>query len=409
MILYYRVILLGLASFDVAKTNIAKKFTYDVQMATAKRLEHFGETVFATWSRLATEHNAINLGQGFPDFDAPDFVKEAAIKAIRDGENQYSRSAGHPLLVEAIADTFELPTNAMEEVTVTCGSTETIAAVILGLVNPGDEVIVIEPFYDSYLACLSMAGAVPKIVTLHAPEFTLIEAELREAFSDKTKMIIVNSPHNPTGRVFNKSELELIAELATKHDAIVLSDEVYNKLVLTGTHIPIATLPGMKERTITLRSLGKVFSVTGWKIGWSIAPQKFTEAIRCAHQFMTFCPATPLQVAAATALRAPESYFTEYTAQYTERRDLLVDGLRSVGFNVHSPQGTYFVLADHTPFGFSDDVSFCHHLVTSCGVVGIPPTAFYKQSTDGKGLVRFAFCKGVETLKKAVERLQGLC
>ena len=377
-------------------------------MVTSKRLERFGETVFATWSRIAAENKAINLGQGFPDFDAPEFVKEAAVEAIRAGENQYSRSAGHPLLVHAIADTFELQVDPMEEVTVTCGSTEAISNAILGIVNPGDEVIVIEPFYDSYIACLSMAGAIPKIVTLRAPDFTLDESELRNAFSDKTKMIIVNSPHNPTGRVFSHQELAMIAELAIKHDAIVLSDEVYDKLVLTGSHIPIATLPQMRERTITLRSLGKVFSVTGWKIGWSVAPPKFTMAIRSAHQFTTFCAATPLQVAAATALRAPDSYFESYREEYRQRRDVLVDGLRAVGFNVHSPEGTYFVLADHTPFGFSDDVSFCHHLAKECRVVGIPPTAFYSQSNDGQGLVRFAFCKGLETLKTAVERLHSL-
>jgi aspartate/methionine/tyrosine aminotransferase len=377
-------------------------------MVISKRLEAFGESVFATWSRIALQNDAINLGQGFPDFEAPDFVKDAAIQAIRDGENQYSRSAGHPLLVQAIADTFEFNVDPMEEVTVTCGSTEAISNVILGIVNPGDEVIVIEPFYDSYLACLSMAGAIPKVVTLRAPEFTLDENELRAAFCDKTKMIIVNTPHNPTGRVFTKKELSLIAELAIKHDVIVLSDEVYDKLVLTGTHIPIATLPHMRERTITLRSLGKVFSVTGWKIGWSVAPPKFTAAIRNAHQFTTFCAATPLQVAAATALRAPESYYNSYIEEYRARRDVLVDGLRAVGFNVTSPEGTYFVLADHTPFGFSDDVSFCHHLVKECKVVGIPPSAFYCQSDDWQGLIRFAFCKGLETLKTAVERLKAL-
>ena len=377
-------------------------------MATAKRLDKFGETVFATWSRLAVEHDAINLGQGFPDFDAPEFVKEAAIKAIRDGENQYSRSAGHPLLVEAIAETFEIPVDPMDEITVTCGSTETIAAAILGLINPGDEVIVIEPFYDSYLACLSMAGAIPKIVTLHAPDFTFDESELKAAFNDNTKMIIINTPHNPTGRVFSRDELKLIATLAIQHDVIVLSDEVYDKLVLTGEHLPIATLPNMREHTITLRSLGKVFSVTGWKIGWSIAPTHLTTPIRNAHQFLTFCASTPLQVAAASALRAPNDYFSTYTTEYRERRDTLVDGLQSVGFNVKSPEGTYFVLADHTPFGFDDDIAFCHHLVNTCGVVGIPPSAFYTQSTQGKGLVRFAFCKGLETLNTAVERLQGL-
>lgn len=377
-------------------------------MATAKRLEQFGETVFATWSRLAIEHEAINLGQGFPDFEAPDFVKEAAVKAICDNENQYSRSAGHPKLVEAIADTFELPFNPFDEVTVTCGSTEAIAAAILGLINPGDEVIVIEPFYDSYLACLSMAGAIPKVVTLHTPDFTLNEDELRGAFNDQTKMIIVNSPNNPTGRVFSLEELGLIAQLAIRHDAIVLSDEVYDKLVLTGEHIPIATLPEMRDRTITLRSLGKVFSVTGWKIGWAVAHPKYTNAIRTTHQFLTFCAATPLQVAAATALRAPEDYFSTYTAQYRERRDLLVDGLLAVGFKVKRPEGTYFVLADHTPFGLDDDIAFCHHLVKTCGVVGIPPTSFYSKSNEGCGLVRFAFCKGLETLNNAVQRLKGL-
>jgi aspartate/methionine/tyrosine aminotransferase len=377
-------------------------------MVTSKRLEVFGESVFATWSRIAIENDAINLGQGYPDFDAPEFVKEAAIKAIRDGENQYSRPAGHPLLVQAVADTFELPVDPINEVTVSCGSTELISNVILGLINEGDEVLVIEPFYDSYTACLAMVGASVKMVTLHVPNFTLDEVELRAAFSDKTKMIIINTPHNPTGRVFTKEELSLIAELAIKHDAIVLSDEVYDKLVLTGEHIPIATLPRMQQRTITLRSLGKVFSVTGWKIGWAVAPADLTEGIRCAHQFTTFCAATPLQVAAATALRAPESYYNSYTEEYRQRRDLLVDGLLAVGFNVRSPQGTYFVLADHTPFGFKDDIAFCHHLVKECKVVGIPPSAFYSKSNDGQRLVRFAFCKGLETLKTAVERLQAL-
>ena len=377
-------------------------------MATATRLEHFGESVFATWSRLAVEHDAINLGQGFPDFEAPAFVKEAAIQAIQDNENQYARSDGHPKLVEAIADTFELQIDPFEEVTVTCGSTETIAATILGLINPGDEVIVIEPFYDSYLACLSMAGAIPKIVTLHAPEFTFNEDELQSAFNKNTKMIVINTPHNPTGRVFSRKELAFIAELAIQYDAIVLSDEVYDKLVLTGEHVPIATLPKMQERTITLRSLGKVFSVTGWKIGWSVAPPELSNAIRNAHQFLTFCAATPLQVAAATCLRAPEDYFGTYTNEYRERRDLLVSGLQNVGFKVTSPQGTYFILADHTPFGFEDDLAFCMHLVKTCGVVGIPPSAFYSKSNEGMGLVRFAFCKGIETLNTAVERLKGL-
>ncbi len=372
------------------------------------RLAPFGETVFATWSRLAIEHDAINLGQGFPDFDAPDFVKEAAVEAIRSGHNQYSRSAGLPAFVEAVGETFEIPIDPMEEVTVTCGSTEAIAAAILGLVEPGDEVIVIEPFYDSYLACLSMAGAVPRIVTLHAPDFTLDEAELRAAFSSRTAMVIVNTPHNPSGRVFTQEELILIGQLAIEHDALVLSDEVYDKLVLDGCHVPMTTLPGMRERTITLRSLGKVFSVTGWKIGWAVAPPPLSKAIRSAHQFLSFCAATPLQAAAAVALRAPQAYFHEYVREYRQRRDVLVSGLEEVGFDVRLPQGTYFVLAGHGNFGFGDDVSFCEYLVRTCRVAAIPPSAFYAQSREGRNLVRFAFCKELRTLHEAVDRLRGL-
>ncbi|MDP6600707.1 MAG: aminotransferase class I/II-fold pyridoxal phosphate-dependent enzyme [Phycisphaerales bacterium] len=375
---------------------------------TAMRLAPFGETVFATWSRLAIEHDAINLGQGFPDFDAPDFVKEAAVEAIRSGHNQYARSAGLPALAEAVGATFEIPIDPMEEVTVTCGSTEAIAAAILGLVEPGDEVIVIEPFYDSYLACLSMAGAVPRIVTLHAPDFTFDEAELRSAFSSRTAMVIINTPHNPSGRVFTAEELTMIAQLAIEHDAVVLSDEVYDKLVLDGQHIPMVTLSGMRDRTVTLRSLGKVFSVTGWKIGWAVAAPPLSRAIRSAHQFLSFCAATPLQAAAAVALQAPGAYFEEYVREYRQRRDILVAGLEEVGFAVRPPQGTYFVLAGHANFGFGDDVAFCEHLVRSCKVAAIPPSAFYAHSEEGRKLVRLAFCKEVGTLQEAVDRLRGL-
>lgn len=377
-----------------------------------QRLAPFGETVFATWSRLAVEHDAINLGQGFPDFPAPDFVKEAAIAAIRDDENQYARSAGHPSLVTAVAESWQRETgiaiDPMEEVTVTCGSTEAIAAAILGLIEPGDEVVIFEPFYDSYLACISMAGGTPRIVTLHTPDFTFDEAELAAAFSDRTAMVIVNTPHNPTGRVFTRDELQAIADLAQLHDAVVLADEVYDALVLEGEHLPIATLDGMAERTITMRSLGKVFSVTGWKIGWSIAPSDLSAGMRAAHQFMTFCAATPLQVAAATCLTAGDEYFDAYRSEYLQRRDLLVAGLLEAGLRVSPPQGTYFALADHSSLALGDDVAFCRHLVERCAVVAIPPSSFYALSDEGRGLARFAFCKDVATLSEATRRLAGL-
>jgi aspartate/methionine/tyrosine aminotransferase len=378
----------------------------------AARLAPFGSTIFIEMSRLALEHGAINLGQGFPNFDGPGFVKDAAIDAIRAGHGQYARMFGVPELNRAIADSFAqrsgLAVDPDAHVTVTSGCTEALAACFLGLVDPGDEVVVFEPYYDSYPACLGMAGAVPRFVTLRPPGFAVDPDELRAAFSPKTRAILINTPHNPTGKVFDRGELELIAELCRRHDCIAITDEVYENLVYEGQHVRLATLDGMWERTVTLSSLGKTFSLTGWKVGWAIGPAHLGAGVRAAHQFITFATATPLQHGAAAALRAPASYYQQYLAEYRQRRDLLVDGLAKIGFEVYRPRGTYFVLADHTAFGLPDDRAFCRHLIERAGVAAIPPSAFYHDPADGSRLVRFAFCKDLQTLRDALDRLATL-
>ena len=378
----------------------------------ARRLASFGQTIFTEISALALKHNAINLGQGFPNFDGPAFVKRAAIEAIEQGHGQYARMFGVPALNEALAARFRADTgldvDANTEITVTSGCTEAIAATMLGLINPGDEVIVFEPYYDSYPACLAMAGAVPRFVTLRPPKFEVDEAMLRSAFSAKTRAVLINTPHNPSGKVFTRRELELIAALCKQHDAIAITDEVYERLVFEGEHVRMCTLPGMWERTVTLSSLGKTFSLTGWKIGWAIAPGRLTKGVRAAHQFLTFATATPLQHGAVAALNAPDSYYDEFVKEYRVKRDMLVDGLARIGFDVYPPDGTYFVLADHTPFGFESDVAFCKHLIEEIGVAAIPPSAFYHDPRDGRRLVRFAFCKTEETLREALSRMTKL-
>ncbi|MEZ6210161.1 MAG: methionine aminotransferase [Phycisphaerales bacterium] len=382
-------------------------------MAVSSRLSSFGTTIFAEMSRLAIVHGAVNLGQGFPDFDGPDWLKDAASRALRDHPNQYAPTGGLPALTTAIADRWALRTgmhpDPATEVTVTCGCTEGIAAAMIGLLNPGDEVVVFEPYYDSYRACIAMADGVPRYVPLRAPGFVFDPDEFRAAFSGRTRAVLINTPHNPTGRVLTREELSLIAELCIEHDCIAIADEVYEELVFDGReHVSIATLPGMADRTITLSSLGKTFSVTGWKIGWAVASPELTRAVRAAHQFLTFAIATPLQHAAAAALRAPDSYFTELRVQYTQKRDLLCDALAGLGFGLTRPEGTYFVLADHTSFGFERDTDFCKHLIEKVGVAAIPPSFFYEQRDLGAPLVRFAFCKRDETLRDAILRLAKL-
>lgn len=385
-------------------------------MAVNARLAPFGTSVFAEMTRLATQHGAINLAQGFPDFDGPEHVKAAAKAAIDAGHAQYARMPGIPALTQALARQWKADTgldvDPDAQITVTAGCTEAIAATLLGLLNPGDEVVVFEPFYDSYRACVELAGATPRFVTLRAPDFGFDPAELRAAFTSRTRAVLVNTPHNPTGRVFTPEELGLIAGLCHDTNATAISDEVYERLVYDGEHISIATLPGMAERTITLSSLGKTFSLTGWKIGWAIAPPELTRAVRAAHQFLTFAVNTPMQHAAVAALASPPSYFQQLLADYRRKRDLLADALSGLGFTLRKPEGSYFIYADHTPIssrlGLGDDVAFCRHLTAVVGVAAIPPTAFYFNTDHGRPLVRFAFCKKDETLHAAIERLKRL-
>ncbi len=373
------------------------------------RLKPFGATIFAEMTALAVKHNAFNLGQGAPDFDGPEFLKEAAIKAIRDGRGQYARMTGLPELTKAIAERFH-KTSGMSydperDIVVTCGATEAIVDCMISLIEPGDEVLMFEPFYDSYPAAVAMAGGVSKVVTLEAPAFRIDEAAIRAAITPKTRVMLVNSPHNPSGRILDDAERAIVARIANEFDLIVISDEVYEELWYETRHRTLVLEPGMRERTIVLGSLGKSFSFTGWKVGWAIAPAPLAAAVRSAHQFASFCAATPLQVAAAAALTAPETYFDEFRAEYRARRDRMVFGLRECGFTCDLPQGSYFALADHSSFGFADDFAFCRHLVEHGGVAAIPPGAFYANRSKAKSLVRFAFCKKDATIDGALERL----
>ena len=387
---------------------------------SADRVATFGTSIFAEMSRLAVEHKAINLGQGFPDFDGPEEVKEVAIAAIRAGENQYAVSMGQPALRRAAAahsqrfygQTFD----PESEVTVCSGATECLFAAVQGLVNPGDEVIVFEPFYDSYVPIVLMAAAVPRCVPLHAPiaaqpTWHFDPAELAAAFNDRTRMLILNTPHNPTGKVFNAEELAQIAALCVQWDVLALCDEVYEHLVYDGLrHQRLSAQPGMAERTITVSSNGKTFGFTGWKIGWALAQPDLTRAVRQAHQFITFATSTPFQAAAAAALALEDSYYQSLAADYRARRDYLVGALQAMGLRVSVPQGTYFIMADITPLGYDDDVTFCRWLTTQVGVAAIPPTAFYTDAHKhlGRTWARFAFCKRRETLEHAVARLAAL-
>ncbi len=379
----------------------------------AQRVAGFGTTIFTEMTSLANEYQAINLGQGFPDFAAPTFMKEAAAAAIASDVNQYAPANGRPGLRQAVAQKiaafYGLEVDPNTEITILHGATEAIFATVMGLVNPGDEVIVFEPFYDSYVPAVQMAGGIPRFYTLHPPDWQIEEAKLAALFSDKTKLIIINTPHNPTGKVFNEAELGLIASLCQKHDVIALTDEVYEHIVFDGQqHLTLASFPGMAQRTVMVSSLGKTFSVTGWKVGWAVAQPDLTRAIFRAHQFMTFCGAAPLQEAAVTAVSQPHSFYTELTEFYTHKRDFLLDALKSAGLTPIVPSGTYFVMVDISHLDFANDVAFCRFLTTEVGVAAIPPSAFYHNPADGAGLARFAFCKEEKTLAEAAKRLQRL-
>jgi len=375
------------------------------------KLQGFGTTIFAEMTALALRHEAVNLGQGFPDFDGPDFVKRAAIAAIEAGKNQYARSHGIPDLNAAIAEHrarfYGLTYDPDSEITVTCGATEAIASTILALCDVGDEVVLFEPFYDSYLATLAMAGATARVVTLRAPDFRFDPAELEAAIGPRTRAILLNSPHNPSGKVFTTEELELVARLCKKHDILAITDEVYEHLVFAGKHVPLATLPGMRERTVMISSTGKSFSFTGWKVGWVCATPDLSKAVRTAHQFITFCTPPPFQFAMTAALRAGDDYFAGFLADYRARRDRLCEGLASVGFDVLVPAGTYFVCTDIRPLGFTDDMTLCRMLPEKVGVAAIPNSAFYANKEEGRHLVRWAFCKTDAVLDAGIARLHA--
>lgn len=378
---------------------------------TSARLAPFGESIFSTMSRLAVEHKAVNLGQGFPDFDGPDFVKDAAKRAIDAGFGQYARAFGLPETNRAIARYTEKMTGFTAdpdlEITVTAGCTEAIAATLLGLANPGDEIVLLDPSYDSYAACVAMAGATARRVRLDGPGFRITDALLRPAFSKRTRAIIFNSPHNPSGRMFDDSEYQIVAALAREFNALILSDEVYDAITYARPHRSIAALPGMRERTVVMGSLGKTFSLTGWKIGWAVAPEPITRAIRSAHQFLTFCAPTPLQRAAADALTTvcdDGSYLEELRSDYAKRRAFMLKVLEEAGFRCVHPEGSYFILADAIDAGFPDDVTAAKALVRA-GVATIPASAFYDPMNPDRRWLRFAFCKREETMREAQKRL----
>ncbi|HSO49681.1 MAG TPA: aminotransferase class I/II-fold pyridoxal phosphate-dependent enzyme [Acidimicrobiia bacterium] len=382
-------------------------------MATSDRLAPFGVSIFSEMTALAQEHQAINLGQGFPNWDGVDFVKEAARLSLQQGgTDQYPPSQGIPALREAVALRYgPLLGRALDparEVTITCGCTEALAASFLGLIDPGDEVVLIEPFYDAYPVYVAMSGAIPRYVTLRPPRFELDLDQLRGVISSRTKAIVVNNPHNPTGRVFSDEELSAIARLCVEYDVIAITDEVYEEMTYNVPHLRLANYEGMWERTLTLSSVGKTFSLTGWKVGWGIAPEGLTTGLRSAHQFLTFTTPTPVQHGAVAAMRAPDSFYQDLRSGYLRKRDLLADGLEAVGFDVHRPQGTYFMMAGFEEFGFTDDRAFCRHLVETARVVAIPPSFFYHRREDGSSLVRFAFCKDESILSDALDRLRVL-
>lgn len=375
--------------------------------------------MFAEMTALANEYKAVNLSQGFPDFDGPGFVREAAVAAIAGGMNQYAPMPGVPRLREAVAGWWKrasgLETDVDTEVTVTNGCTGGLAAAFLGLVNPGDEVVLFEPAYDAYRPGCAMAGAVARFVTLRpsGAGFVFDEGELRAAFNERTRAVVVNTPHNPTGKVFSRAELGKIAALCVEHDVIAIADEVYERLVFDGhEHVPMATLPGMAERTLTLSSLGKTFSLTGWKIGWAVGVPELTRALRAAHQFLIYAVPPALQVGAAVALAEGEGYVSELHAKYAGARAFLGEVLSEVGFEVFEPEGTYFIMCGHGTvgerLGARDDVELCRRLTAEVGVAAIPPSAFYSDPADGAGLVRFAFCKERATLEEAARRLRGI-
>ncbi len=382
------------------------------QPASAKARQ-FTESVIREMTRLSMRRGGVNLAQGMPDFPAPPEIKEAAVRAIRKDINQYAITWGAKPLREALADRYRqvygLDFDPERHITVTCGSTEAMIATMLALVDPGEEVIVFEPFYENYGPDTVLSGAAPRYVRLHEPDGSLDLDELRAAIGPRTRAIIVNTPQNPSGKVFSRSELEQIAALAVERDLLVFTDEIYEYITYDGAvHLPIASLPGMEDRTVTISGLSKSYSVTGWRVGWTMASEAITGAIRKVHDFLTVGAAAPLQEAGAAALRLPDSYYESLRSGYQERRDLLIAGLTEAGFRCFPPAGAYYVMTDISGFGWSSDTDFARHLVETVGVAAVPGSSFYADPAAGAQRLRFTFCKTRKTLEEAVERLRRL-
>jgi aminotransferase len=386
------------------------------KLAGSLKATQFTESVIREMTRLHQLHGGVNLSQGFPDFPAPDVVKEAACAAIRADVNQYAVTWGTRGLREAIAREFTrrhgVPVVPDEQVTVCCGATEAMMATMMGIIDPGDEVVIFEPFYENYGPDAILSGASPRYVTLRAPSWTFDPEELAAAFNNRTKAIILNTPNNPTGKVFSLGELETIAALCQKWDVVAISDEIYEHIIYDGhAHIPIAAVDGMADRTVTINSLSKTYSVTGWRVGWAISPPSLTGAIRKVHDFLTVGAAAPLQEAGIAALGVPDAYYAQLAAAYSRRRDMLLEILERRGFTCYTPHGAYYIMTDIAPFlgeGLPDDVEFAKYLVKEIGVAAVPGSSFYRHPAAGRTKLRFCFCKKDDTLAEADRRLIGL-
>ena len=379
----------------------------------SERTSQFTESVIREMTRLAMECDAVNLAQGFPDFSAPEDLKQAAKEAIDANFNQYPITWGAKPFRDAIAAkyrrTYALDYDPEREITVCCGATEGMVASMLAVMNAGDEVIVFEPYYENYSPDILLAGARRKLVTLRPPDWTFDPDELRRAFSPKTKAIVLNSPNNPTGKVFSVAELQAIADLCEEFDALAITDEIYEHILYGGaSHVPIATLKGMRERSVLVNSMSKTYSVTGWRVGWVLAAPDLTDSIRKVHDFLTVGAAAPLQQAGVLALNLPDTYYTKLASDYKGRRDLLLGLLDQAGFQCFKPDGAYYIMTDISKFGFPDDYTFVRHMIEHCGVAAVPGSSFFADSSQGATLIRFCFCKKYETLEEAGNRLRRL-
>lgn len=380
------------------------------EFSSAKALS-FTESVIRDMTRVCLKHKGVNLSQGFPDFPAPVEIKEAAVKAIFADANQYAITWGTPALRQAIVEKFSryngLIMDPEKEITVCCGATECMIASLMAIVNPGEEVIVFEPFYENYGPDTILCGAKPRFITLHEPDWHFDERELARTFNNRTKAIVINTPNNPTGKVFSREELQFIADLCLKWGVVAVTDEIYEHILYDGAkHVSLASLPGMREQTITINSISKTYSLTGWRVGWAIAPAHLTASIRKVHDFLTVGAAHPLQEAAAAALRMPANYYQTLAEEYRERRDFVLPVLEEAGFRVYPPRGAYYIMTDVGHFGFQDDIACSFYLVEKIGVATVPGSAFYSRPERGITKVRFAFPKKMETLQQAAERLK---